>query len=184
MAAADAAAVASPPSSQTTPASPTEALQHDRIITALWSSWIGDAVAMPAHWYYDRALQSSQYGLISSYLSPLEPHKDSWEYFSQITAVREQLEWPFRIFHNNTELFDKPGTHYHHGMKPGENTLMSRVQEQLIQSIMHTAEKRANTNNSNERANADKCTEFPYDFEEYSQRFIKFITTPGAHPDT
>jgi ADP-ribosyl-[dinitrogen reductase] hydrolase len=44
---------------------------------ALLGMFVGDALAMPVHWYCDlRALQRD-YGRVSGYLDPKHPHPDS-----------------------------------------------------------------------------------------------------------
>jgi ADP-ribosyl-[dinitrogen reductase] hydrolase len=40
----------------------------DRVRGSLWGILIGDALAMPAHWYYDIHLLRKTFGKIESYL--------------------------------------------------------------------------------------------------------------------
>jgi ADP-ribosyl-[dinitrogen reductase] hydrolase len=44
---------------------------------AIWGTFIGDALAMPVHWYYDRAALRRDYGVVRDYLAPRNPHPDS-----------------------------------------------------------------------------------------------------------
>lgn len=38
---------------------------------------MADALAMPVHWYYDRAALDRDYGRLDRYLAPRNPHPDS-----------------------------------------------------------------------------------------------------------
>ncbi|KAL6078816.1 DUF608 domain-containing protein, variant 2 [Balamuthia mandrillaris] len=53
--------------------------------------------------------------------------------------------------------------HYHHGMRPGENTLNLLVLRVLLRSVV-------------ERGS--------YDADAFLQRYVEFMTTPGSHNDT
>lgn len=44
---------------------------------ALYGLFIGDALAMPVHWYYDRSALKQDYGFVTNYLEPRNPHPDS-----------------------------------------------------------------------------------------------------------
>ena len=37
---------------------------------ALWGMFIGDALAMPVHWYFDREALRRDYGLVTSFVDP------------------------------------------------------------------------------------------------------------------
>src|SRR4051812_18341906 len=87
---------------------------------------------------------------------------------------------PFKIFHNNPDLFQAEGTHYHHNMRPGENTLHSRVQEVAMQSIVEANKKKKQTGTEEQSSDSMPV----YDHQDYCRRFVSFMTTPGAHPDT
>ena len=49
----------------------------DRIKGALYGMFIADALAMPVHWYYDREALKRDYGRVTGYLKPENPHPDS-----------------------------------------------------------------------------------------------------------
>lgn len=49
----------------------------ERLLSMVYGTFIGDAHAMPAHWYYDRKALLRDYGWITDYLSPKNPHPDS-----------------------------------------------------------------------------------------------------------
>ncbi|MEM9025747.1 MAG: ADP-ribosylglycohydrolase family protein, partial [Verrucomicrobiota bacterium] len=38
-----------------------------RILGAFWGMWIGDALAMPAHYYRDKDVIKHHYGLLNEY---------------------------------------------------------------------------------------------------------------------
>ena len=44
---------------------------------AFLGSLVGDAVAMPVHWYYDREALDRDYGDFDDYCAPRNPHPDS-----------------------------------------------------------------------------------------------------------
>jgi len=43
---------------------------------SLFGMVIGDAMAMPVHWHYDRQALKRDYGWVTGYLSPKKPHPD------------------------------------------------------------------------------------------------------------
>ena len=43
----------------------------------IYGLFIGDALAMPVHWYYDRLALQRDYGQVRDYLAPRNPHPDS-----------------------------------------------------------------------------------------------------------
>jgi ADP-ribosylglycohydrolase len=50
-----------------------------RIRNALWGLFIGDALAMPAHWYYrTENIVKDFNGGISGYVDPPHPHPESF----------------------------------------------------------------------------------------------------------
>ncbi|MDA3896444.1 MAG: ADP-ribosylglycohydrolase family protein [Desulfobacteraceae bacterium] len=55
----------------------TNQLNEDRIKGALYGMFIADALAMPVHWYYDREALIRDYGWVTGYLAPKNPHPDS-----------------------------------------------------------------------------------------------------------
>ena len=52
-------------------------IENDRQRNCLLGAFIGDALAMPAHWYYDRAALARDYGRITAFTAPKNPHPDS-----------------------------------------------------------------------------------------------------------
>jgi ADP-ribosyl-[dinitrogen reductase] hydrolase len=128
---------------------------------ALWGLYIGDALAMPVHWYYNRSALYDDYGWVTDYLSPKNPHPDSLLFRSSCSAPNPKGE----ILHDQAPYWGREGTHYHYHqfLKAGENTLNLKLCSLLIHSL-------------NERGG--------YDAEDYLHRYISFMTTPGNHRDT
>ena len=91
----------------------------DSFETAYLGSLVADAVAMPVHWYYDRDALRAEYGEISGYLAPKNPHTGSILWRSQYTAPNEKGE----ILHDQARYWGQRGIHYHQFLKAGENTL-------------------------------------------------------------
>lgn len=89
-----------------------------------------------------------------------------------------------KIFHNHTELFNKPGTHYHHAMKAGENTLHLRVAEVAMQHIVEKWTQQQQQKHQKQEREKNIPSSPPYDLQSYAQSFISFMTSPHAHPDT
>ncbi|MGA8279433.1 MAG: ADP-ribosylglycohydrolase family protein, partial [Desulfobacterales bacterium] len=126
---------------------------------ALIGLFIGDALAMPAHWYYNTAALHKDYGTISDYLQPRNPHPDSILWRSQYAAPDPRYD----ILHDQARFWGKPGVHYHQFLKAGENTLNLKLCRLLMHSLL---EKNG------------------YDPDDYLKRYIAFMTTPGSHRDT
>lgn len=95
---------------------------------AYLGSLIADAAAMPVHWYYDREALRSEYGEITSYLSPKNPHTGSILWRSQYTALNEKGE----ILHDQAQYWGQRGVHYHQFLEAGENTLNFQLAAEVI----------------------------------------------------
>jgi len=65
-----------------------------------WGSFIGDALAMPVHWYYDRAALHRDYGIVRDYVPPRNPHPGSILWRSEYTALNARGE----ILHDHAGL--------------------------------------------------------------------------------
>ncbi|MCU0538764.1 MAG: ADP-ribosylglycohydrolase family protein [Desulfobacterales bacterium] len=126
---------------------------------ALWGLYIGDALAMPVHWYYNRIALREDYGRVSDYLTPKHPHPDSILFRSSYTPANARGE----ILHDQARYWGKPGIHYHQFLQAGENTLNVKLCSVLLQSLAASG---------------------GYDPDDYLRRYIEFMTTPGRHRDT
>lgn len=126
---------------------------------ALFGMCIGDALAMPVHWYYDRGALFRDYGRVTDFLSPLKEHPDSILWRSEYRALNAKGE----ILHDQAGYWGKKNVHYHQFLKAGENTLNVKISRLLMDSLKE----------SGGYASAD-----------FLQRYIAFMTTPGSHRDT
>lgn len=126
---------------------------------AIYGLFIGDALAMPVHWYYDRSALAGDYGLVTEYLAPKNPHPDSILWRSSYEPINEKGD----ILHEQSRYWGKRGIHYHQFLQAGENTLNLKLVSLLIESL-------------NKKGT--------YDADDYLKRYIAFMTTPGSHRDT
>jgi hypothetical protein len=76
---------------------------------SLWGLCIGDALAMPVHWYYNRSALFNDYGFVTEYLAPCNPHPDSILFRSHYTAAGPRGE----ILHDQAQYWGQKGIHYH-----------------------------------------------------------------------
>ncbi len=121
--------------------------------------WIGDALAMPVHWYYNRQALNRDYGWVTDYMRPRNPHPDSILWRSSYRPPNAKGE----ILHDQARYWGQKGIHYHQFLRAGENTLNVKLCRLLIESL-------------NARGN--------YNAGDYLNRYIAFMTTPGNHRDT
>lgn len=126
---------------------------------ALLGVFIGDALAMPVHWYYDRAALQRDYGQVKDFVAPKNPHPDSILWRSSYQAPNPKGE----ILHDQAAYWGQRGIHYHQSLQAGEPTLTSRVVALFQESL-------------------EACD--GYDADDFLARYIKFMTTPGRHRDT
>lgn len=137
----------------------TNATSESKRSGALWGLYIGDALAMPVHWYYNRSALLEDYGRVTDYMAPKHPHPDSILFRSSYTPPNARGE----ILHDQARYWGKPGIHYHQFLKAGENTLNLKLCRLLADSLAACG---------------------GYDPDDYLRRYIEFMTTPGRHRDT
>ena len=125
----------------------------------IYGLFIGDALSMPVHWYYDRAALKRDYGTVRDYLAPKNPHPDSILWRSSYKPMNRKGD----ILHDQAQYWGKRGIHYHQFLRPGENTLNLKLCALLIESL--------NDNGA-------------YDSKDYLERYVSYMTTPGSHKDT
>jgi ADP-ribosyl-[dinitrogen reductase] hydrolase len=130
-----------------------------KIDGALAGLCIGDALAMPVHWYYNRQALENDYGLVTDYLKPFNPHPDSILWRSAYKAVNAKGN----ILHDQARYWGKRGIHYHQFLDAGDNTLNINICRLLVESL---AQNRG------------------YDADDFLDRYIRFMTTPNSHQDT
>ncbi len=163
---------------------------RQRLQNALWGLFIGDALAMPAHWYYKLENIPKVFdGGIQAYAEPPHPHLESFmvgmAYHPDVENAKRQgrafdiLHEHARFYHTSyshlqirsTEREKAHGNavpaladryHYHHGLKAGENTLAAHLVRVLMRSVI-------------------RCGR--YDPDAFIQDFIAHMTTPGKNHD-
>jgi ADP-ribosylglycohydrolase len=131
----------------------------DRAAGALYGLYIGDALAMPVHWVYDRAALVAQYGQVTDYMDPRPDHPTSILWRSHYEALNEKGE----ILHDQAPYWGRKNVHYHQFLTAGENTLNLQLCSLLVESLNDRGE---------------------YDPDDWLDRYIRFMTTPGNHRDT
>jgi ADP-ribosylglycohydrolase len=114
---------------------------------------------MPVHWYYDRHALRRDYGQVTDYMTPRNPHPDSILWRSHYEPINKKAN----ILHDQAAYWGRRGIHYHQFLKAGENTLNLKLCALLLESLKECAE---------------------YDADDYLSRYIAFMTTPGTHQDT
>ncbi|HIB64269.1 MAG TPA: ADP-ribosylglycohydrolase family protein [Phycisphaerales bacterium] len=130
---------------------------NNKVKGSLYGLYIGDALAMPVHWYYDRAALNRDYGWVDSYLAPKNPHPNSILWRSHYQPVNEKGE----ILHHQARYWGERDVHYHQFLKPGENTVNLKLC-QLSWKLLQEG----------------------YSKEEYINRYIAFMRCPSSHNDT
>ena len=132
---------------------------HTKAYDSLLGLYIGDALAMPVHWYYNRQALNRDYGRVTDYMAPRNPHPDSILWRSSYRSPNAKGE----ILHDQAQYWGQKGVHYHQFLRAGENTLNVKLCHLLIESL-----------------NASGT----YDADDYLNKYIAFMTTPGNHRDT
>jgi ADP-ribosylglycohydrolase len=132
---------------------------RERAEGALWGLLLGDALAMPVHWYYDRDALRNDYGEVRELLAPRNPHPGSILHRSHYEPANPDAD----ILHEQARYWGQPGIHYHQHLQAGENTLNL----QLVQLLL-----------------ADLAEHGRYDADRYLERMIAFVRDPESHRDT
>jgi ADP-ribosyl-[dinitrogen reductase] hydrolase len=125
----------------------------------LLGAFLGDALAMPVHWYYDRAALVRDYGRVTDLVAPRNPHADSILWRSSYTPPNAKGD----ILHDQAPYWGRRGVHYHQFLAAGENTVNMQLALELLASLRACG---------------------GYDRGDYLRRYVEFMTTPGRHRDT
>jgi ADP-ribosylglycohydrolase len=139
--------------------SPSQAAQQRSFYDAFVGSLCADALAMPVHWYYDRAALARDYGRVVGYRAPKNPHPDSILWRSQYQPLNEKGD----ILHDQAQYWGKKGIHYHQFLQAGDNTLNLQLARELYSWV---------------KANGG------YGVSGWLKRYVEFMLTPGRHRDT
>lgn len=147
-----------------------------RARAALRALFVGDALAMPVHWYYRPADIQQQFpGGVQDFQDAPAFHPSSIMSLHSTQGGgrhgRTKQSEPVRdivgdvILRGKRQFWDIPNQHYHQGMRAGENTLNAHCARAVMRALM---------------ANAGH-----YDASIYLDHYIALLTaTPAAHPDT
>lgn len=143
------------------------------IVAALRTLFVGDALAMPVHWYYRVAdiLRDFPDGVTELHPAPerhpgaimsLHSTRRGGRRRAGIEPERELIGDV--ILRGRRSGWERSGTHYHHGMQAGENTLNAHCARWLIEDI---------------------ATHGDYNSDRWLDTYIaKMTADPPVHPDT
>lgn len=165
-------------------------LSRQRLQNALWGLFIGDALAMPAHWYYKLGNIPKVFdGGIRGYVEPPHPHLESFMVgmaYHPDVGTAKRLGRAFDILHEHARFYHTSYSnlqirsaereeahgnlvpaladryHYHHGLEAGENTLAAHLVRVLMRSVI-------------------RCGR--YDPDAFMEDFITHMTMPDKNRD-
>ena len=170
-------------------------VMQSKIKAALYGMYIGDALAMPVHWYYDTSRIRKDFGKagIQKYEAPVKNFPGSIMNLSNTGGGGRGSDKDSIIgeviLHGKKKFWLRGGSyHYHHGMSAGENTLDTLIARLMLQTILSMEsgnrdikslyDDPKNTNKSKKtKINKNKFT------ESFLDDYIKFMTTPDTHND-
>lgn len=139
----------------------------DRMRGALWGMFVGDALAMPVHWYYNIAALWQDFGQIRDYQAPKTHHPNSIMALANTAkAGRGSQEGDIVgkvILKGKKQHWGQANRHYHQGMQAGDNTLNLLCARVLLRSLILNGQ---------------------YDPADFLQEYIRFMTEPDQHNDT
>lgn len=98
---------------------------------AYLGSLAADALAMPVHWYYDRAALNRDYGMVDHFMAPRNPHPGSILWRSTYQPLNERGD----ILREQAAFWGQRDIHYHQFLKAGENTLNFRLATELFHLV-------------------------------------------------
>jgi hypothetical protein len=142
----------------------------DRMRGALWGMHIGDALAMPVHWYYDLGQLKRDFGSIDNYEASPEKLRGSIMNLSNTGgggrgSNKDSIIGDV-IMHGKKKYWERGGNyHYHRGMKAGENTLELTISRKVFMESITASGGQLNS-------------------ADIIDRYVTLITTPGSHNDT
>ncbi|MDX9800633.1 MAG: ADP-ribosylglycohydrolase family protein [Spirochaetia bacterium] len=132
---------------------------YDRFNGAAAGAYIGDALAMPAHWYYDQKKLQKEFGRITSFRKPPGIHTGSFLWRSSY----EPEEKDYDILGSQRKYWGVKNIHYHQFLEAGENTLNLK----LLRLALGMASELGG-----------------YDRDTYISLYMKFMLHPDEHRDT
>ena len=149
-------------------------LKRQRVRAALANLYIGDALSMPVHWFYnpgDILRRFGKFGITGLEAAP-ETHPSSiMSLHSTTSGGRSRLQRTKSpeivgdvILKGRQHLWGRPNGHYHDGMRAGDNTLNAWWAHWLTRYLLDNDE---------------------YHCEQWINTYVEHMTAePPAHPDT
>lgn len=148
---------------------------RQRAIAALKSLFVGDALAMPVHWYYNPMDIFRQFrGGITGFEAAPDFHPSS---IMSLHSTQKGGRGPHAanderrevvgdvILKDRRQYWDQPNEHYHHGMPAGENTLNAYCARAVLRVL--------------------RDNHGHYDRDGFLAAYIELMTAePARHPDT
>jgi len=170
-------------------------VMQSKIKAALYGMYIGDALAMPVHWYYDTSRIRKDFGKagIQKYEAPVKHFPGSIMNLSNTGgggrgSDKDSIVGEI-ILHGKKKFWLRGGSyHYHHGMSAGENTLDTLIARLMLQTILSMESGNRDIKSFyDDPKNANKSKKTKIDKNEFTESFlddyIKFMTTPDTHND-
>ncbi len=149
------------------------ALLRNRARSCLELIFCGDALSMPVHWFY-RPADILRYfpplGITAMEAAPADHPSAIMTLHSTRRGGRKNVAQGNSeivgdvILRGRANLWQQPGTHYHHGMPAGENTLNAWIARLMLEWM---------------------TTRSDYDVDDWLQQYVDFmVADPPLHPDT
>ena len=126
---------------------------------SMLGSLAADALAMPVHWYYDTQKLDRDYGRLTSYMAPQNPHSDSILWRSRYIPRNARGN----ILHDQVKYWGQREVHYHQFLAAGENTINYQLGKELYLTILEYG---------------------AYDSDKWLARYIECMLDGGWHKDT
>ena len=126
---------------------------------SMLGSLAADALAMPVHWYYDTQKLDRDYGRLTSYMAPQNPHSDSILWRSRYIPRNARGN----ILHDQIKYWGQREIHYHQFLAAGENTINYQLGKELYLTILEYG---------------------VYDSDKWLARYIECMLDGGWHKDT
>ncbi|CAD7922805.1 unnamed protein product [Amoebophrya sp. A120] len=148
----------------------------NRVRGALWGMYMGDALAMPVHWYYDRNRLRRDFGQITKYEKSVPEFPGSIMNLSNTGGGGRGSDQGSIIgdviLHGKKKYWTRGGSyHYHHGMEAGDNTLDTILARLLVKTMADNKELITQEQRPTKLVDA------------YLELYVKFMTTPDSHKD-
>ena len=131
----------------------------ETLLAAFHGAFAADALAMPVHWYYDRAALRRDYGELDRFVAPRSPHPDSILWRSHYSPRNARGD----ILREQASYWGRRGVHYHQFLAAGENTLNFRLASELFAYTKAIGR---------------------HDPDGWLEQYVRCMLTPGWHRDT